>query len=79
VRATDPLQVWNETPSFDDDEFTPPRKSSGSLDGSVDTAVPVPVTGDEVHIRANHDTAVVYLDRARSIETLLHVDITWVG
>jgi hypothetical protein len=80
VRATDPLQIREKAAGFDDDELSPPRKSGGSLDGSVDTTVSVPVTGDEIHIRADYNSTVVYLDgTAGSIEMLLNVDITRIG
>lgn len=40
----------------------------------------VPLTSDKVHIRANHDTIVVYLDRvARSAKLFFYIDIMWVG
>jgi hypothetical protein len=79
VGFTDPLQVWNETADSYDGEFAPPRESCGSLDGSVDIAVPVPITGDEVHIRANHYAAIMYLDRAAGgVEPFFDIDITCV-
>ena len=75
--AIDPLQVRNITTGFDNDEFAPPSESGGSLDRSIDAAVPVPVTGDKIHFCANHNTTIVYFGRAaRDIETFLHVDIT---
>lgn len=77
VWAIDPLQVRDHAASFDNDELTPPSKPSGGLDGSVDVAVSVPVTGDEIHVLADHDPTIVHLDRATGdIETFLDVDIT---
>ena len=75
--AVDPLQVWNKATGFDNNEFAPPSESGGSLDGPVDTAVPVPVTGDKIHICANHNTAVVHFGgTAREVEVFLHIYIT---
>lgn len=75
--SIDPLQVGDKTAGFDDNEFALPSKACGSLDRSVDTAVPVPVTGDKVHIRPDDDPAVMYFDRAvGGIKTFLHIDIT---
>ena len=75
--AIDSLQVWDRTTSFYNDELAPPSKSSGSLDRSIDAAVPVPVPGNKIHVRANHDTAIMYFGRTtRHIETFLNVNIT---
>jgi len=77
--AADPLQVRNNTTGFDNDEFTPPSESGGSLDGPVNVVVPVPVTCDKVHLRPNHNAAVVYFDRmVKDVEVFLHLDVTWV-
>lgn len=79
VGAADPLQVRNGTTGLDDNEFPSPGNSHGGFDGPVDGAVPVPVTGDEVHICTDHNPAIVHVDRAtRKVETFLHVDKTWI-
>lgn len=77
VGVTDPLQVRNKATGFGDDKLPPPSQSGSGFDGSVDAAVPVPVAGNKVHIFANNNTAIVYLDGvARDIKTVLHVNIT---
>lgn len=73
------LQVRNNTAGLDNNEFAPPSESGGGLDGSIDVAVPIPVTSNEIHVRANHDAAVMYFDgTTRDIEAFLHIDIAWV-
>jgi len=77
VGAIDPLQVRNIATNSDNDKFAPPSESGGSLDSSVDGAVPVPVTGDEIYICADRNTAIVHFGRAaRDIESFLHVNVT---
>ena len=78
-RAIDLLQIRNITTGFDDDNFALPGEPGGSLNGAIDVAVPVPITGDKIHISINHDTAIMDFDgAARKIEALLHRDIAWV-
>lgn len=77
VGTIDPLQVRDITTNSDNDEFAPPSESGGSLDSSVDGTVSIPVTGDEIDICANHNTAIVYFGgAARDIEAFLHVNVT---
>ena len=75
--AIDSLQVRDETARLYNDEFAPPSEPSGGLDGSVYVTISVPVTGDKIHVVANHDSAVMYLDGAAGdVEAFLDVDIT---
>jgi hypothetical protein len=77
--AADPLQVWNVAPSSHDDELAPPGEPGSSLYSAVDICISVPVTGDEIHIRANHDMTVVDFNPAGSIQSLLDINESRVG
>ena len=73
------LQVRDKTARFYNDEFAPPSEPSGGLDGSVYVTVSVPVTGDKIHVIADHDSAVMYLDgTASDVGVFLHLNIAWV-
>lgn len=75
--ATYPLQVRNNTTSFDDNDFAPPDKPSRSLGRSVNVAVSVPIAGYEIHVRAEYDTAVMHFDGAtRYVQMFFYVDVT---
>ena len=79
ARRTGALQVRNNATGSEYNEFAPPGKPGCGLDRSVGVAVSVPVTGDEVHVRAKYYAAIVYLNgTARDVQLLLHVDVAWV-
>jgi hypothetical protein len=74
ARATDSLQVWNVAPSSHDDELAPPSEPCCRLHSAVYIAVPVPVTGDEIHIRADNNMAVMDFNAAGSVEAFFDID-----
>lgn len=77
VGAADPLQVRDITADLDNDELPSPGESCGSLDRPVDGAVPVPVTGDEVHILTDQNPTVVDFDgETGEVEAFLDVNET---
>ena len=80
ARRAGVLQVRNNATGSDDNDFAPPGEPGCGLDRSVGVAKSVPVTSDEVHVRAKYDATVVYLNgTTRDIQPFLHVNVARVG
>lgn len=70
------LLVRRVTARLDDHNLTLPDKTNCSLDGTVLVAIPVPIGGDKVYVRTNHNAAVMDLNRgARDVKSFFDGDV----
>ena len=77
--VVDFLLVWDVTAHLDDHNFALPDESGCNLDGTVPMTVPVPITGDKVYVRTDHNAAIVNPSGGTgNVELFFDGDVPWI-